>query len=430
MSASTLDKNGTITHPIVRLSPEILSAIFIESHHSFDNSRSRRPRAYGAPLVWMGVCKRWKDIALTSPQLWACLEFSLSPNNNSSLDLLMVGEWLARAKSCPLSLTLEYSGTYHPVINVFKSHCHHWQHIDFLLPGEIYASIDPANGSLAMLRTLKISFHRSWLSPPLQGFEHAPLLCNFTLGSGLVSDRIKVPWSQLTQFSIHLQPRDFDILHYLPNVVELSLRFGGCVWPAVSSISPITFLRLRTLQVKSRGVRDDNDTPFLDYFVLPALCDMTFECDAKSSTSWGPQVLSFVSRSSTIECITLRNAHLTHDELVASIRALPLLQKLLIDEEERSDYVTNDFLHLLRVGPGNPEPLAPKLTFIGIYGFYYQFDDEVFVDMVESRWRLAHPVANLKTVSLRLERTLERKAAARLDKMKEEGLIVHMLYRG
>jgi len=198
-----------------------------------------------------------------------------------------------------------------------------------------------------------------------------------------------------------------------------------------NSTSSITFPHLRTLQLTL-----DGEDIIWDHFILPALSDITLRRSIGYSTSWGPKVLPFVSCwSSTIERLTICNAHLTDDELVTCIQTLPSLQKLEIEEQERSDFVTNDFLQRLRVDQGDFEPLAPNLKFIGIKGFYYHFDDILFVDMVESRWRprlgaddQSHKVARLKAVMLRPERAFDRNAVTRLNRMKEEGLGVHFMH--
>jgi hypothetical protein len=69
-------------------------------------------------------------------------------------------------------------------------------------------------------------------------------------------------------------------------------------------------------------------------------------------------------------------------------REIPLLEKLEIDEDGRSNYVSNNFMRLLQLGPDISSCLAPKLQHIGFKGFFYDFEDDVFVDMVESRWKL------------------------------------------
>jgi hypothetical protein len=80
-------------------------------------------------------------------------------------------------------------------------------------------------------------------------------------------------------------------------------------------------------------------------------------------------------------------------------------------------------MRLLQLGPDISSCLAPKLQYIGFKGFFYDFEDDVFVDMVESRWKLqivanegAHQVSRLKAVILRPERVLYPYAVMRLNK--------------
>lgn len=429
--------NVDLIHPINRLSPELLTAIFIEGPQSspyLNHSLRLHPRAQGAPLVWMQVCKYWRDVAISTPQLWTSFIFKLNPvqKSESELDAMMAGEWLARGKSCPLLLTLRAGPIFieanHPILDVVKAHCHRWQHIDCYLPSAAYSAINPDKRSLPMLRTLKFA-RKAGRYFSLQGYEHAPLLRSFSLPIDIPPNGVKVPWSQLTECSMRIE--DFDTLCRLSNVVKLSLGLVPYFQFIDSFTSSITFPSLRTLRLAFTGFRDYT---LLDYFIVPALSDITLEREINHSTSWAPHIFPFISRwSSTVQCITFRNAHLTEHELLICIESLPSLQKLEIDEQERSDYVTNGFIQRLQVNPGDSVPLAPKLTYIGLKGFYYHLDDDVVVDMVESRWRprlatdnSAHQVTRLKTVMLRPERAFDRTAVVRLDQMEQEGLVVHI----
>ena len=78
------------TSPINRLSPEILSETFMQSR--FNHCFRHAARAYGVPLIWMGVCKRWRDVALITPQLWGFnISRSYVKNKETfTLDAIMV----------------------------------------------------------------------------------------------------------------------------------------------------------------------------------------------------------------------------------------------------------------------------------------------------------------------------------------------------
>ncbi|KAJ6466405.1 hypothetical protein C8R45DRAFT_877152 [Mycena sanguinolenta] len=101
-------KLEAIVYPVLSLPPEITSRIFVECLPD----RGASALVGSAPLLLMRVCRRWKDIALSTPQLWSslCIE-------SCSGDKIMVRRgtfrgletWFSRAGECPLSLDMRFN---------------------------------------------------------------------------------------------------------------------------------------------------------------------------------------------------------------------------------------------------------------------------------------------------------------------------------
>jgi hypothetical protein len=387
-------------------------------------------------LIFLQICRHWTAVALATPELWSSFGYMLTPlDERSNYNAAMVNQWLARAKACPLTLTLTSSSSFnrpsHPVLETFVAHSRRWQHIDFTLPTSTFPTLDAIKGSLPLLQTLEIACRPGVPAHKLCAFEDAPSLRSLTLATNITFPHlISVSWTQLKRCSMYVGPQCLEIFQHLANVSKLKLTLDQQS-PLHTFKDPINFPLLRTLCIVCLGLPDP--APFWDMLVVPILFDIAFKRNAEYTSSWGPQVLHYVSRWPTVRRVTLCNAHMTDDELVRLVQSIPLLEKLEIDEEERSDYISNAFMRLLQFDREASPCLAPKLQYIGFKGFYYQFDDEVFVDMVESRWLTKsdigdapHQVSRLKAVMLRPERVLDRKAVARLNKMKGEGLGVFL----
>ncbi|KAJ7019460.1 hypothetical protein C8F04DRAFT_895091, partial [Mycena alexandri] len=98
------------TFPVLTLPVEITQEIFIQCL-PFDQCRPfvTQVETY-TPLTLLGVCREWRDIALSTPELWAALSlhFDPVPSGVSAPKLNQVNayieKWLDRATNRPLSL--------------------------------------------------------------------------------------------------------------------------------------------------------------------------------------------------------------------------------------------------------------------------------------------------------------------------------------
>ncbi|KAJ7806850.1 hypothetical protein B0H14DRAFT_1564484 [Mycena olivaceomarginata] len=69
------------------------------------------PSSLTAPLLLLKICKRWRDIALRTPALWASFAVhSGSGRAFGSMGSDHLPKWLQRAGAAPLNLRLTYQG--------------------------------------------------------------------------------------------------------------------------------------------------------------------------------------------------------------------------------------------------------------------------------------------------------------------------------
>ncbi|KAJ6455370.1 hypothetical protein C8R45DRAFT_591799 [Mycena sanguinolenta] len=102
-------KLNALKYPVLKLPSEVTAEIFVfclppirlseyeDSYHVVPHSVA------DAPLLFLRVCRAWRDIALTTPRLWASIRL---PSGGRWRPLDSWLSWLARAGSCPLSLAL------------------------------------------------------------------------------------------------------------------------------------------------------------------------------------------------------------------------------------------------------------------------------------------------------------------------------------
>ncbi|KAJ7762569.1 hypothetical protein B0H16DRAFT_1688154 [Mycena metata] len=89
----------SMVYPILTLPVEIMTEIFL---HCLPN-HPLYPRKAVAPMLLGRICRQWRNIACSTPRLWA--QLVVSSRRGPSFELLL-REWLRRARATPLSLHL------------------------------------------------------------------------------------------------------------------------------------------------------------------------------------------------------------------------------------------------------------------------------------------------------------------------------------
>ncbi|KIM35631.1 hypothetical protein M413DRAFT_32384 [Hebeloma cylindrosporum] len=120
---------------VLKLPPEIASHIFLLSMGDLDT-----------PYVFGSVCRGWRQLARSTPQLWSTLAFSPPRRMDSTLMETvphLVVDWLERSGGLPLSLDVSYfvsNSAGFPqevllsIINAVSQHSGRWQDVCFNLP--------------------------------------------------------------------------------------------------------------------------------------------------------------------------------------------------------------------------------------------------------------------------------------------------------
>lgn len=438
-------------HPINKMFPEILSLIFLQGHYSSHNYAFGWIHKNASPLICMQVCKHWRDVASHNCELWSTLSLGCLTMVDLDLKTSLAKQWLSRAKSHPLKLSLFDNTSFrerphNTVLDVFMERAQFWQHIEFILPVSVWHQLESLDKKPAMPFLKSVTAGCSDIvtdEQQIRFFESAPSLTTVHIGISMHSASLNVVWKQIEKCSMTLGPQLTNVLMSMHSMVNLTLTINpDSAFPPHELITTIP--SLRTLEFFCDGGR--NPTALWDVLKLPALYDVRFARSLlPNDQSWGPQVLPYISRwSTTVKRISLRNAHLADDELYQIINYMPLIEKLEIAEDDRTDYVTNEFMERLTLvsregqsGHSGLNAIAPNLQWIGFKGFYYQFDDSVFIKMVESRWNSpyvtthdpgAGQVRRLKGVMLKPERSLDPRVTTRLEILKQEGLRVELFF--
>ncbi|KAJ7069149.1 hypothetical protein C8F01DRAFT_1226603 [Mycena amicta] len=323
------------------------------------------------PLLLGQICRRWRDIALTTPRLWAAIHVVL-PDDVSKLDILkeLVVSWFERSGAVPLGISVQFSKT-----RLFQAWgtdpVQYALSASGLLPAFMAVSRRWRSIRLPILRREDLESLAELTAEDVPRLQHMELLHDpsaFLDHNDL--NRLRIELSALQTGSL----RSFSFFGsyaLLPanipwaNLRYLRLRTSGS-YPAVNISFPFRFLEeCRMLTILDISLSEYN-VSFSEPagsrsgpIQLPHLSELALAMDLRATTdgddSSVPQLFDL------LQTPALRSLHLTGIQYGRSIsplfRPIPFLQRLMIGLDR---LITADLGPIL-----DALPLVEELTFIG-----------------------------------------------------------------
>ncbi|KAJ7068677.1 hypothetical protein C8F01DRAFT_1364971 [Mycena amicta] len=315
---------NAVPYPVLTLPTELSTEIFIRCLPPYEDDDYVGNVLDGkcAPLVLTWVCKRWRDIVLSTPALWRTFSIWHGYDKPTSSEILEISRlWLGRAgrRQLSLSITSAYS-RYIPegfpsiwkmveeaarCLRYLRIQFSSWEHFPDL---DIYRPDFPELEQLSLILDPEYSHERSPLASlrAIGTFLHCPLLNRLFLGGGVPASFLLLPYHQIT----HLEADDLsaelcvESLRLLPNLTSCILR-----WDLLKPDDDddddepehLVHANLLSLSITTISTREEPDEPdtllLLQSLTLPSLNTL------KISFSYGftgtASVLgSFLARSS------------------------------------------------------------------------------------------------------------------------------------
>jgi hypothetical protein len=265
---------NALIDPVARLPVEISSEIFIQSLPPFP-----QPGAIHIPMLLLNICNTWRDIALSTPSLWAAIHITirgLPPRTRGLRKLVSI--WLERARDRPLSISLagaNYDHSYdHSVVDIIWRHAHRLRHLELQEGGDddMDYSIplwgDTSPGALPSLETVTIrgvngtrGFYPSHFCELLRLALNLVecLFCDMETNFDDTSETLTLPKLRRLMFGERRSYPQFDhhLLRYLslPGLEEL---FADVVWSEL-----LSFLRRTSPPLRELALWDESDFPLL-----------------------------------------------------------------------------------------------------------------------------------------------------------------------
>ncbi|KXN91037.1 hypothetical protein AN958_03104 [Leucoagaricus sp. SymC.cos] len=380
-----------------------------------------------APLLLCHVCRHWRDIALSSPNLWATLSVIVRLGVAIPASDLATA-WLSRSGALPLNLALYQQNESSAncaaaarILEIFEERASQWGSVRFELSGPHPTRAGVAGGRAGpSLRDFRLYTSNDYSEEDEEGlfsvFNHAPHLRSLHTSriprldiSGHSS--IPVPWTQFTHLSLDYLPAvgtALHILHMCPSLESCNMK----VDTARGSVLCHT-LQLPKLHTLSINLGFESLACFLDHLVLPHLFRLTvFVRGPLEQYRWAQEQFdAFLTRSTChIHRLEIHDTGMTSSEFASCLRhpSLQSLRELVIDDTKGwtwDPFITPRALDLLTdrvLRPPDPtsthcdtyreatsrhECFLPLLKRLTIRGNCFRSPDGTIADMVESRCR-------------------------------------------
>ncbi|KAJ7639373.1 hypothetical protein FB45DRAFT_788125 [Roridomyces roridus] len=219
----------TIVYPTLSLPTEIISTIFIHclpTKPSGPDSVNVRE----APLLLMQVCSRWREIAVSTPELWTSLVIDANLRSDHTSDITTT--WLQRSRSYPLSRMkivgpIEQVKDFTVLTETFRRHARLFRSLELNLPCDSFNKLDAHRLDFPLLRELSIlasapPADADSLDTNIDMFSSVPLLEQLHMYILIPPVFVGLPWGQLRSFTgdAYGLPDCIEALILMPNLTE------------------------------------------------------------------------------------------------------------------------------------------------------------------------------------------------------------------
>lgn len=423
---------------------DIWEEIFVRCLPSEDPNHT----ACAAPLLLCQVCRAWRQLAISSPNLWSSMRVVVSlgePRPHTAL----IAQWLERSGSLPLALSLYQTNEAEgnciatgDVLEIFKQYIHRWQDIRLdLASPRCHNQLGPYKRKAPLLEKFHMRSQRLDEIPEqdlLGMFEEVPQLSMLSVSSIAALDygadtNLTIPWNQLTHVSIDFDMsigKVFLLLRKCHNLQKCN--FGVKFEPDSLSPGMVIQTNLQSLQLM---IGPQDLSIFFQNMTFPALTDIAIHGKGGPAElqAWPQEKFNtFLGRSEArLFSLGLHNTCIRSTHFIDLLQSpsMQALVELIIDDN--ADWTSPSCLSfstmdMLTFNKHKPQGFLPALQCLKIRGLgcLWSVDSKTLADMAESRWRQyeGSAVVRLRSLHVQLSFLLSSADYNRLKQLQKEGL--------
>ena len=414
-----VDAHRALLSGIRRLPRELLQEIFTYCLPSSRRASSSIISCEEAPILLGRICSSWRQIVMSTPQLWSSIHVSL-PGSTNRVRVLQrvkaVERLLELSGTCPLSISFSCSGNSISAVEeaasslfqVLSPSSQRWETLNLILPPFLFSKffMTFTEADFPLLNSIRLApglcMVRSGLLKSCGAMFRAPSLRSLSVSKLDISlsfaDCNHITDLNLDHMHALTTPEAIKILSSCPNLIFCRLKYLKALGTRFSAIS-LPFLRSLDIAGEPGDSETSDLTDFFDALIVPSLRE--FACNSYTRSGAGVPFKSMVSQSPVVE-----NIKLCLNSLSTAAECLPLLPSLkqmsiylpICREKPLGEcLLEDDLLRLLTPSLDSGECLCPHLQEIKFYNWLAITDDAVRIFLM---MRTSHPtVARLKNAT-------------------------------
>lgn len=468
-----IDAHEVLISPVRRVPRDVLEEVFLAclpTRHNAVMSSS------AAPMVLGRVCSAWRNIAYSTPRLWASLHIpvlttlrGVSGTTSKYRQKLAqrneaIKAWLDRSGHCPLSISVFASSigveklALDDLMDILFSVSSRWLEIRLQLPSPDLQRLRTLSLSdiqvLQKIELLATPFtnHGDDLDQQPLYFLAAPSIrtAALCLDRSLPSTLLPVSWDHLTELSLVANDsssgatclQTADAMHVLSRCVNLQtccLMIAGLgPWNAEAFPIPqsITLAFLETFSISDMDGLDI--VTFFDGFELPRLRSFRYRCihDRPFSPDFCHSFSSLAARSPSLECLDFDTYPFPSvASIITVLKPLSSLKQLRLQDVSpggtwppglRGPLMDDDLL--AQLATSSNDPVCPILTNI-TFDYCSAMSERKLLEFIQARAALTHAGGkHLERVDVRFHRDADEDILPRLESLISSGLHVSIRY--
>lgn len=300
------------------------------------------------PLNLGAVCRAWRQIAWSTPQLWTFICQKICPSKSSTAALME--DWLYRAGDLPLSVWLsvsEHTGVsemahLENVVGLVNSHSHRWQNLGIYGPYGFLRLFYGNSQGAPILHTLELHCSPNGTSQGrfrLKGAKPRPRHVSIHTKLKITDIKVDINWIDVTHLrtSSHFPAECHKMISQTPNLESWCIANVNTIAVTLDSVS---HQKLRSLEIVNViGVRD-----LFNALILPGLTTLSFDMIHRDDEVYDA-IISLL-RNSSLKALSLRTFG-NKDILINILKHLPFLEELRIYLHNSNRNDTNSLFSLL-----------------------------------------------------------------------------------
>ncbi|KAF9448853.1 hypothetical protein P691DRAFT_704278 [Macrolepiota fuliginosa MF-IS2] len=353
------------------LPPELVRKIFIQC--AADLPIDKPPSHRTPPLSLTQICSGWRDVALTTPELWSRFMFRVDCPEDVTGFKELVHLWFRRSHTRPLSLVLSTTcqpgAIPNPLLDTLQSYTENIASLDLDIPTPYLSALaEYPQDSFTCLHSIRFRGTRldgveegglSLWTPTSSPFQFAPNLTDVFISiprTRVILEGLNLPWSQLSSLrlaeTIVTSDAMLRVLGLCTNLTTCSARLvtNEVITASEITLSSLTFLSLYA-EVGELAA-------FLRYISVPAIKNLSLHL--VPNMTWDPEALiDLVSRSQcqldqlSFSCYTIDpDMFIT---LLYAIQGLRTLDMMFVS------FMTDDVLERMTPATVHEDPPLPLL---------------------------------------------------------------------